>query len=190
MSYFDKASTPEPAPRSLRAQYSAEGLMAALGVLMWLALVAAVVGAIVGGMSVAEGHKATSDVTVLFAHPEVAARGDLAVAQGWATLIWSVAVGAAAAVSFAFFRAVLALLAEIRQTAIWSHNLQGEQLGTPPQAAPAAARPEQAAGATPQPLARKRFWDGRWRAVLDDGSIGPPCEPPTDAERQAWGLSP
>lgn len=31
---------------------------------------------------------------------------------------------------------------------------------------------------------QKKFHEGKWRAVRADGSIGPPCPPPTDAERE------
>ena len=33
---------------------------------------------------------------------------------------------------------------------------------------------------------RKTYADGEWRLLLDDGSLGDSCEPPTAGEREVW----
>lgn len=112
MSYFDKPNEAEPTPRIIRAGYRPEELGTWLSALTVMSVLAGVAGAILGGVSLADAYRADASG---------------AVTHGWAIVIGSLAGGIGAAGFFAFLRGVLMLLSEIRNAAVWSHNLAGEQ---------------------------------------------------------------
>lgn len=86
-------------PRTIRAEYHPERLTRWLAVLGWLALVAGAARAVLA----------------------------LRASGGWETAAWALAGGAAAALGMFVARAALTLLAEIRDAAVSTHNLLGEE---------------------------------------------------------------
>lgn len=93
------------APRKLHAVYHPDRLVSWLSVLFWLSIIGAALGVLVGSAAIKENG----------------------FSAGWAIISASLTSGVGGAIVLAVFRAAVTLLEEIREAAIETHNLIGEQ---------------------------------------------------------------